>query len=75
MSDFPLRLEELRNGTFAFIGILLILIDFVPLAVGLSLSQGNFQSKFIKIAFPMWLVMLVVGIVTHNSISAQWALN
>jgi uncharacterized membrane protein YozB (DUF420 family) len=51
------------TGQFAIVGILLIIIDFVPLAVGLGKSKGNFQSKFIKIAVPIWLVMLVLGII------------
>ena len=46
---------------FAMIGFLLILIDFIPLLLGLSLSKGSFQSKFIKISFPIWLIMLVLG--------------
>ena len=51
------------TGQFAIVGILLILIDFIPLAVGLGLSKGNFQSRFIKIAVPIWLIMLVLGII------------
>jgi hypothetical protein len=51
------------TGQFAIVGILLILIDFIPLALGLGLSKGNFQSKFIKIAVPIWLIMLVLGII------------
>jgi hypothetical protein len=31
--------------------------------LGLGLSKGNFQSKFIKIAIPIWLIMLVLGII------------
>lgn len=50
-------------GLFAFIGFLIILIDFVPLAVGLALSKGQFQSRFIKTSFPIWLIMLVLGII------------
>ena len=50
-------------GHFAVFGILLILLDFLPLSVGLAKSQGSFQSKFIKIALPVWLAMLALGIV------------
>jgi len=50
-------------GQLAMVGILLILIDFIPLVVGLGLSKGNFQSKFIKRASPIWFIMLVVGII------------
>jgi hypothetical protein len=48
-------------GQFAIVGFLLILIDFIPLLLGLSLSKGSFQSKFIKISLPIWLIMLVIG--------------
>jgi hypothetical protein len=51
-----------KTGQFVVVGFFLILIDFIPLAVGLSLSKGNFQSKFIKKAVPTWLGMLVLGI-------------
>ena len=50
-------------GQLAIVGLLLILIDFIPLAMGLGLSKGNFQSKFIKITVPIWLTMLVLGII------------
>ena len=50
-------------GHFAMIGTLLILLDFIPLALGLALSKGSFQSKFIKIALPIWLIMLVIGVI------------
>jgi uncharacterized membrane protein YozB (DUF420 family) len=50
-------------GQFAIVGILLILIDFIPLAFGLALSKGNFQSKFVKITIPIWLIMLILGII------------
>jgi len=52
-----------KLGYFAFVGFLLILIDFIPLAVGLGQSKGNFQSKFIKMAAPTWLIMLIFGII------------
>jgi uncharacterized membrane protein YozB (DUF420 family) len=55
--------EMVRMGQFAMVGMLLILLDFIPLVVGLGESQGSFQSKFVKIALPIWLVMLVVGII------------
>jgi len=61
--SFSFAWRNCVTGHFAFIGILLILIDFMPLAAGLSLSKGNFQSKFIKIAFPVWFVMLVLGVI------------
>jgi uncharacterized membrane protein YozB (DUF420 family) len=51
------------TGQFAIVGILLILIDFIPLAFGLALSKGDFQSKFVKITIPIWLIMLVLGII------------
>jgi uncharacterized membrane protein YozB (DUF420 family) len=51
------------TGQFAIVGILLILIDFIPLALGLVLSKGDFQSKFVKITVPIWLIMLVLGII------------
>jgi uncharacterized membrane protein YozB (DUF420 family) len=54
---------DYATGQFAIIGIFLILIDFIPLAFGLALSKGNFQSKFVKIAVPIWLIMLVFGII------------
>ena len=50
-------------GHFALFGLVLILLDFIPLTLGLSKSQGFFQSKFIKIALPTWLIMLVVGVI------------
>jgi uncharacterized membrane protein YozB (DUF420 family) len=50
-------------GQFAMFGLLIIVLDFIPLAVGLAKSQGNFQSKFIKIALPVWLVMLFIGVI------------
>ena len=50
-------------GHFAMVGILLILLDFIPLTLGLGTSKGNFQSKFIKVALPIWLIMLVLGII------------
>ena len=50
-------------GYYAFIGFLLILIDFIPLAAGLGTSKGTFQSKFIRTAVPIWLAMLVLGII------------
>jgi hypothetical protein len=55
--------DHCETGQFAVIGFILILIDFIPLAVGLSLSKGNFQSKFIKKAVPIRLSMLIIGIV------------
>ena len=55
--------EEFVMGLFAIFGILLIMIDFIPLAVGLGKSKGNFQSKINKIAFSVWFVMLVLGII------------
>ena len=55
--------EESATGQFAIFGILIIMIDFIPLAVGLGKSKGNFQSKFIKISVPIWFVMLVLGII------------
>jgi hypothetical protein len=48
---------------FAIFGILLIMLDFIPLAVGLGKSKGNFQSKINKIAFFVWFVMLAFGII------------
>jgi hypothetical protein len=61
--DFLHYLEEkFATGYFAIFGILLIMIDFIPLAVGLGKSKGNFQSKSNKIAFLIWFVMLVLGI-------------
>jgi hypothetical protein len=50
-------------GQFAIVGILIVLLDFIPLAVGLGLSKGSFQSKFIKPALAIWLIMLVLGII------------
>jgi uncharacterized membrane protein YozB (DUF420 family) len=50
-------------GHFAIFGLLLILLDFIPLALGLAVSKGSFQSKFIKIALPIWLIMLVLGVI------------
>jgi hypothetical protein len=48
-------------GQFAIVGFLLILIDFIPLLFGLIMSKGSFQSKSIKMSFPIWLIMLVLG--------------
>jgi hypothetical protein len=48
---------------FAIFGILLIMLDFIPLAVGLGKSRGNFQSKINRMAFLIWFVMLVLGII------------
>ena len=48
-------------GHFAMVGILLILLDFIPLILGLAISRGSFQSKFIRIALPVWLIILVLG--------------
>ena len=50
-------------GHFAMVGILLILLDFIPLTLGLTVSKGSFQSKFIRIALPIWLIMLVLGVI------------
>ena len=50
-------------GHFAMVGILLILLDFIPLTLGLAVSRGSFQSKFIRIALPIWLIMLVLGVI------------
>ena len=50
-------------GQFAIVGILIILLDFIPLALGLGLSKGSFQSKFVKKALAIWLIMLVLGII------------
>jgi len=50
-------------GQFAIVGILIILLDFIPLAVGLGLSKGSFQSKFTKPALTIWLIMLVFDII------------
>ena len=50
-------------GQFAMVGILVILLDFIPLTLGLAISKGSFQSKFIKIALPIWLIMLVIGVI------------
>ncbi len=55
--------EKYVMGHFAMVGILLILLDFIPLTLGLAISKGSFQSKFIKIALPIWLVMLVIGVI------------
>ena len=55
--------EKFATGHFAIFGILLIMIDFIPLAVGLGKSKGNFQSKSNKTAFLIWFVMLVLGII------------
>ena len=51
------------TGQFAIVGILLIIIDFIPLAVGLGKSKGNFQSKINRVAFLIWFMMLVLGII------------
>ena len=50
-------------GAFAIVGFLLILLDFIPLVIGLGLSQGKFRSKFIKVALPTWFIMLVLGFI------------
>jgi uncharacterized membrane protein YozB (DUF420 family) len=50
-------------GHFAMVGILLILLDFIPLTLGLAVSKGSFQCKFIRIALPIWLIMLVLGVI------------
>jgi len=50
-------------GHFAMVGILLILLDFIPLTLGLAVPRGSFQSKFIRIALPIWLIMLVLGVI------------
>jgi hypothetical protein len=55
--------EKYKMGQFAIVGILIILLDFIPLAVGLGLSKGSFQSKFVKKALAIWLIMLVLGII------------
>ena len=55
--------EIVKMGQFAMVGMLLILLDFIPLVVGLGKSQGSFQSKFVKIALPIWLIMLVLGVI------------
>lgn len=55
--------EEFVTGHLAIFGILLIMIDFIPLAVGLGKSKGNFQSKINRVAFLIWFVMLVLGII------------
>ena len=54
---------KLETGYFAIFGILLIMIDFIPLAIGLGKSKGNFQSKFIRTTVLIWFVMLVLGII------------
>lgn len=46
---------------FAMVGFMLILLDFIPLLLGISLSKGSFNSKFVKMSFPIWLLMLVLG--------------
>jgi hypothetical protein len=51
------------TGQFAIFRILLIMIDFIPLAVGLAKSKEDFQSKSIKITVLIWLVMLIIGII------------
>jgi hypothetical protein len=48
-------------GQFAFVGFFLILVDFIPLLFGLSLSKGSFKSKYIKMSLPIWLIMLILG--------------
>ena len=48
-------------GYFAMFGILLIMVDFIPLLVGMTMSKGDFHSKYIKKTFPIWLLMLIVG--------------
>lgn len=50
-------------GQFAMVGILLILLDFIPLTLGLAISRGSFQSKFIRIALPIWFIMLILGVI------------
>jgi hypothetical protein len=52
-----------ETGQFAVVGFLLLLKDFIPLTVDLSLPKGNFQYKFIKKAVPISLSMLFLGIV------------
>jgi len=49
-------------GQLSIVGILIILLDFIPLTRGLAMSKGFFQSKFVKIALPIWLMMLALGI-------------
>ena len=55
--------EKYKMGQFANVGVLIVLLDFIPLAVGLGLSKGAFQSKFVKPALAIWLIMLVLGII------------
>ena len=59
---FPLLTGgKYQMGQFAIVGFLIILIDFIPLLFGLSLSKGSFKSKSIKISLPIWFIMLVIG--------------
>jgi hypothetical protein len=53
--------EKYAMGHFAIFEILIILLDFIPLTLGLAVSTGSFQSKFIKMAIPIWLTMIVLG--------------
>lgn len=47
---------------FAMVGILLILLDFIPLARDFAISRGSFKSKFIRIALQILLILLVLGV-------------
>lgn len=52
-------------GQFAGIGILLIIGDFILIALGvLNMSKnGSFEFQDLKIAGPVWFIILMFGIV------------
>jgi len=50
-------------GQYALIGIFLILLDFILLALGLGLTRGSFEYEDMKIAGPIWFILLMFGIV------------
>jgi hypothetical protein len=50
-------------GAFALLGMLLIVLDFVLLALGLGLTRGRFEFGDLKIAGPIWFILLMTGIV------------
>lgn len=50
-------------GQFALIGIFLIVLDFILLALGLGFAKGSFKFEDLKVAGPIWFIILMVGVV------------
>jgi len=50
-------------GAFALLGVFLLIVDVVILLLGLGLTRGKFEYGDLKIAGPIWFILLMTAIV------------